>query len=123
MLSSLKFDKKAINATDEGKTAISLYLAKNIHRLNIKKDLFLDIDSELIVKGCECEPFAKENCQCNTYASPIRGIFTKEGYQAQHILEHICQRKGEAEMSQVDWLVETVSTFEAGDIGLRVVSS
>ncbi len=46
ILSGKKLDRVAITGSIAGKSAISIYLAANAHKLTIRRDLILDIDSE-----------------------------------------------------------------------------
>ena len=54
ILSSERFNKEACITSREGKTLISTYVAENIDKMVIRKDLLLDIDSELLIKDCKC---------------------------------------------------------------------
>lgn len=122
MLNEDKLDRLAINTTQEGKSIISTYLAKKISDLTLKRNINIIIDSELILRGCECR--GKHPCDCPIYTTPIEALFTFEnGYIDKKILDHILQRKGEAEMAQVDWLFDCLSELNDGDAILSVVTS
>ena len=49
VLSDVKFDKPSLVSTAEGKSIASTYLAKNIEALDIKENIIIDIDSELLL--------------------------------------------------------------------------
>ena len=108
MLSSEKFVKGACTTSAEGKSLISTYVAQNMDKHVIKHNIIIDIDSELHMAGCECrEKLA--NCKCSTYSIPVCCYYEEEsGFWYAAKLEGIHQRKGEAEMSQIDWLVDSI---------------
>ena len=54
ILSADTFDKESIITTHEGKCLISTYLAKHATKLDVKKDVTIDIQSELHISGCNC---------------------------------------------------------------------
>ena len=54
-------------------------------------------------------------CSCMPYATPVKCFFTKAGLQKTQILKDIKQRKGEAEMAQIDWLFEYSRYLQADD--------
>ena len=85
----------AIIHTEMGKRLISNYLAKNVSKLDIKHDLTLDIDSELV------QHESSDNGQSTagkTHTTPIRATFTSSsGFSQQQFLKHIRQSKGDAE--------------------------
>ena len=81
----------------------STYLAKNIEALDIKEKIIIDIDSDLHISTCSCH---ENTCTCLPFCTPIRGHFDAQyGFTRKELLNDIKQRKGEAEMSQVDWLI------------------
>ena len=123
IISSDKISKSAVIHTEIGKKLIGNYLAKNIQTLDLKHDLVLDIDSELILTNC---PHSDKECDCKfkSYCTPIRAAFSKlDGFQKQIHLESIKQRKGEAEMSQVDWLKDIKDELREGEATVSVVTS
>ena len=123
MMSKATFNKESLVSTSEGKVLISKYLAQNVESLCIKRDILLDIDSELILSGCDCED--RDTCTCNVSSSPIRAVFSlTQGFKEKMTLHDIRQRKGEAEMAQVDWLMETLlPLLTDGDAVASVLSS
>ena len=123
LLSSDTFDKKSIITTLEGKCLISTYLAKHVKKLDIRKDVQIDIQSELLIGGCTCTD-STVACNCNKYTTPLRCTFTRaDGLTDVKPVQTIIQRKGEAEMSQVDWLIEYKDTLSEEDACMSVVSS
>ena len=82
--------------------------------LFLKKDLTLDIDSEWQMVGCSCKQ--EYICAWHLHTIPLRCLFSKhEAYIEQLNLDHIHQRKGEAEMSQVDWLLDCLPDLHVGE--------
>ena len=61
--------------TWESKQQMSTYLAKNVTKLNVGKQIVLDIDSELHIFQCTCK---ETHCTCK-YANPMRCYFGNEG--------------------------------------------
>ena len=129
MLGAEKFYKESLIRTAEGKSVISKYLAANISQLHLRKDIVIDVDSELNVTGCYCG--TSENCNCIIYSTPISALFSsKEGHIRTENLTSIKQTKGEAEMSQFDWLFhystlqddcDFASVLSSGDIDGLVI--
>ena len=120
IISSEKFDKKAVISTSTGKSAVSKYLAGNLATLKLRT-ITLDIDSELILKTCEgCSD--KKKCECRPYCVPLRATYGPFGFEGQEPLQ-IMQRKGEAEMSQVDWLISSYTSLNSGECVVSVVTS
>ena len=100
--------------TDIGKRLISNYLARNVNKLNIKHDLLFDVDSELITRTQSCS--SGSSSLDRPYTVPIRAVFKRNtGFSHQLFLEHIRQRKGEAEMAQVDWLFDIIAELEQNE--------
>ncbi|CAC5387980.1 unnamed protein product [Mytilus coruscus] len=105
VLSAEKFDKTSLISTTEGKVITSTYLAKNKTQLDLKQTITLYIDSELQM-------------------TPFRVVFKEVGgYQGHELLDSIRQNKGEAEMSQVDWLIEYCNSLKPKESCLSIVSS
>ena len=103
ILSDTNFDKEAIQ-TKQGKSLIGTYLARHADQFSVKHNVIIDIDSEHVIGGCNREK-QSAGCKCNTYAIPIRCHFTKQdGFVRKEELQNVKQRKGEAELAQVDWL-------------------
>ena len=122
IISRTNFDRQAVTSP-EGKCLISTYLAKFAHQLQIEEDIVIDIDSELEVVGCKCAG-ATSDCNCNTYAVPIRCHFSKQkGFEKMEKSNEIKQRKGEAELAQVDWLIHSAPTLKEGQVVVSVVTS
>ena len=105
MLSAGKFHKDSLVTTTEGKSLISMYLAANACKLDIQREIIFDVDSELELHGCSCSS-EDLSCHCKKFATPIRFLFGENGFRGSELLQQIKQRKGEAEMSQVDWLFD-----------------
>ncbi len=116
------FDKQAACSTSEGKALISTFLAANVNKLNVKRSLILDIDSEWIMEACKCVDQGKCKCQ-GCYAVPIRTRFDSRQLTDKSKLGHIHQRKGEAEMAQVDWLMDALPDLKEGDSVVSLVTS
>ncbi|XP_071085902.1 uncharacterized protein [Haliotis cracherodii] len=111
-----RFQRDVITGTTFGKSLISKYVAANAKDLLLPPGITLDIDSELEMHTCTCDGA----CTCKHYATPIRCTFDKESQKPTiTALVDVQQRKGEAEMSQVDWLIASRSDLKAGE---RVVS-
>ena len=121
IVSHQAFDKQAVVTTMDGKIFISTYLAANVSKLQINRPLTLDIESEFCLVDCECNQL---RCSCEkAFAAPLSANFNIHGFQHEQVLHHIHQRKGEAEMSQVDWLPEYVADLKKGDAIMALVTS
>jgi len=125
-LTNEKFDRTAITTTEAGKRAISVYLAEHMSKMSIMKNIEIDLDCEYQRANCHC-PRSDDICGCaSAYAVPRRFHFSPEGFKYSTNLEDIQQRKGEAEMSVVDWVLEVqrdlkpkqnvVSLMTSGDV-------
>ncbi|CAC5387720.1 unnamed protein product [Mytilus coruscus] len=110
MISANRFDKASLVSTTEGKSFISTYLARRIDELHLYMNLTLIIDSE----------FYKED-GCTTPVECLLG--KKEGLKSKTKMVNIKQRKGEAEMAQLDWLLEFADKLEQGDGCASIVTS
>ena len=122
ILNSEKFHKDALPTTTEGKSLISKYLASNVSKLMIKKDMILDVDSELNMPSCHC--VNSQSCSCDIYSTPIRAFFSQhKSFVDIQKLTSIRQKKGEAEMSQFEWLIGSVSEFKQGENVASIVTS
>ncbi|CAC5425792.1 unnamed protein product [Mytilus coruscus] len=110
MLSANRFDKASLVSTAEGKSFISTYLARRKDELHLYMDLTLIIDSE----------FYKEDGS----TTPVECLLgKKEGLKSKTKMVNIKQRKGEAEMAQLDWLLEFADKLEQGDGCASIVTS
>ncbi|CAC5425801.1 unnamed protein product [Mytilus coruscus] len=110
MISANRFDKASLVSTAEGKSFISTYLARRIDELHLYMDLTLIIDSE----------FYKED----GYTTPVECLLgKKEGLKSKTKMVNIKQRKGEAEMAKLDWLLEVADKLEQGDGCASIVTS
>ena len=120
MLNEKTFTKAAIETTPQGKRIISTYLAKNCHRISIKTPIKIIIDSELHLSPCTCnmQPFT-----CYRYATPIQCEFDRSGFTGSKTLDHIKQKKGEAEMAITDWLYTLAEDMNDGESVVCVVTS
>ncbi len=125
ILGGRQIDPVGIRTTSVGKAGISTFLAVNIHKIVIKKDVTIDIDSEFVQVGCSCTTYdsKSERCNCDTYCVPLRCKFTTQGLKDVTQLESVHQRKGEAEMSQVDWLLNSHENLVPGDDAVSIVTS
>ena len=123
LLSAEIFSKSACMTSPEGKSLISTYVAQNADKLNIKHNIIIDIDSEMYVEGCTCSKNS-DGCKCEKFCIPVRCFFDhQKGFKYSTKLDGISQRKGEAEMSQVDWIVSSLSSLEQGDGVISYVTS
>ncbi|KAK6175974.1 hypothetical protein SNE40_014346 [Patella caerulea] len=96
----------------EGKKLISKYLAAHVTDLNLQKNVTVDIDSE------------HHMSECQSYTTPIRCCFSDEnGLVSVEKLQNIKQRKGEAEMAQIDWLFEYSKSVSDGEAFVSLVTS
>ncbi len=113
------FDKQAACLTSEGKALVSTFLAANIDELDIRQSLTLDIDSEWI-RETEVDSAGVSH----SYAIPTRTQFGNDRIVEQTVkLSGIHQRKGEAEMAQLDWLLDVSTELKDGDSVVSVVTS
>lgn len=122
LISNSKYDQEAILSTLNGKSVVSTYLAKNITDVIMKHPLVIDVDSELYTEGCRCEQ-KDVSCECVKYTVPIRCIFDGKNKPTVSKLTHIHQMKGEAEMSQVEWMYELLPSLNKGDSIASLVTS
>ncbi|VDI72179.1 Hypothetical predicted protein [Mytilus galloprovincialis] len=121
VLSSDKFDKPSLVGTSEGKSLASTYLAKNVEDLCIKENITIDVDSELHITTCYCKD---KPCKCSPFCTPVRAYFdARDGFTRKELLHDIKQCKGEAEMSQIDWLINCPTQLLQGDSCASIVSS
>ena len=122
ILSESKLSKKAIVSTAIGKSLISSYLSKHGEELSIQKDMTLDIDSEAVM--CLCYyGHSDKDCVCKPYSIPVRFKFLEGKMSEKTHLSTIRQRKGEAEMTVVDWIPEMRNELSAGDSIVSYVTS
>ncbi|CAC5403428.1 unnamed protein product [Mytilus coruscus] len=123
MISEHKLSKSAVIQTDLGKRLISNYLARNVKKLNITKDVVLDIDSELFLQNCTKHKIDECSCPYKLHTTPVRAYFSKSGFIRHEMLNHIKQRKVEAEMAQVDWLSDMKENFKENEAVVSIVTS
>ena len=102
IVSESKLSKKAIVSTTVGKSLISSYLSKHVDLLDIRKNLTRDIDSEAVMCTC-CYNGNDVSCSCKPYAVPMRFKLSDGKLLEKTAFTGTRQRKGEAEMSVVDW--------------------
>ncbi|WAR09221.1 hypothetical protein MAR_019179 [Mya arenaria] len=115
-----KFDKISIVTTSEGKNLISRYLARKVEKLNIRSCLIVDIDSEYKMSDCQCNDTP---CGCVIFTNPIRSFFPKLDHLHTEVLFNIRKTKGEAEMVQIDWLMEYSSCLQQDESCASIVTS
>ncbi|CAH1791792.1 unnamed protein product [Owenia fusiformis] len=118
VISMDKFSPQAIQTTTEGKRLISIFLADNLSKLKIKGGVKVTVDSELITKGCTCDDSTGESCECAIYTQPIQRS-SSDKVQTLPIL----QRKGEAEMAQMDWVISSYAELKEGHAVLSFLNS
>ncbi|CAC5383205.1 unnamed protein product [Mytilus coruscus] len=122
IISKGKFSKKAAISTELGKKTVSNYLGKYLHELDIQANVTVDVDSEAVFGQCECE--VSNNCSCSLFTIPVRAVFTKHAWVSGiRKLDAIRQRKGEAEMSQADWLRDVQHDLHDGECVVKYVTS
>ena len=120
VLSDTAYNKDVLTKTAEGKALISKYLADNIDKLSIQKNIQLSIDSELIQESCECI----QECSCTPAAIPVMKTFYENQLPSDSVQrKDIKQRKGEAEMSQVDWLIQNAHNLHPGEAAVSILTS
>ena len=108
--------------TREGKQHMSTYLVKNVTKLNVGKQIVLDIDSELHISQCTCK---ETHCTCK-YANPLRCYFDNEELfvQSENMEKlQVQQSKGEAETAQIDWLIQYLPVLNKYEMCLSIVYS
>ena len=74
---------------------------------------------------CECKCGQQlENCFCkDAGAIPLKCTFTSNGLEKQEEITEVRQRRGEAELSVIDWVVHSVSQLKPGDAVLTIATS
>lgn len=95
-------------------------MASNAEDLKFQRNIVVDFDSELHLSQCNC---ISEECQCEIYTNPIQYNFSLLGESSIHTLEDIKQCKGEAEMAQVDWLLQYLPDLKPGKSCISFLSS
>ena len=123
IISESKLSKKAIVSTTVGKSLISSYLSKHVDLLDVRKNLTLDIDSEAVMCTCYCGNSNDVSCSCKPYAVPMRFKFSDGKLLEKTTLTGIKQRKGEAEMSVVDWFPDLQQELAVGDSVVSYITS
>ena len=84
ILSDSLFERESVTQTDEDKSLISTYVAKNAQNLSFCFDLNLVVDSEFCVKFCDCDPNdpSTSSCECMKYTVPVFFVYRKDvGYK------------------------------------------
>ncbi|CAC5418113.1 unnamed protein product [Mytilus coruscus] len=121
-INAATFRKDDIITTREGKSLISKFLSANAVDLRIDANVTLDIDSELNLQRIQCQH--GEHCTCEYYTTPIRCIFKKSHQQpiVQDLIT-VSQRKGEAEMAQIDWLLDERSKLSPSMSACSILTS
>ena len=124
LVSMNTFDHKSVIATAEGRKVVSEFLAENLDKVDIKEDVSIYVDSELHMKEKECICEGACVCDKHPFAVPIQGIFTRAtGFQEICPISNIKQRKGEAEMAQLDWMIDMLPTLKPGETVMSYVTS
>ena len=114
-------NKDAATKTLLGKKAISNFLALNIDKVHFDGNFQLIVDSELHVQNCQCQD---DLCSCKPYCTPIACTYGgTESRPRIELLQTVKQRKGEAEMAVVDWLIGYQDQLKPGQVVVSVVSS
>ena len=118
ILSELCFNKDAITKTMDGKKLISTFLAQNMDKLSFDQPLEVIFDSELHLT-CTC---SDEPCCCQRFCTPVGCQYNIDTADTKQIT-HVTQRKGEAEMAQLDWLISLQDDIKEGDAVASIVTS
>ena len=114
-------NKDAATKTLLGKKAISNFLALNIDKVHFDGNFQLTVDSELHVQNCQCQD---DPCSCKPYCTPIACTYGGTELRPRiELLKPVKQRKGEAEMAVVDWLIGYQDQLKPGQVVVSVVSS
>ena len=117
------FNKDAVTKTVNGKRAISTYVASNLQIMTFNYDFDLIVDSELYLTSCGC----KDDCSCEQFCTPIQRTFcTSEESVCNprvELLRSIHQKKGEAEMSILDWLISFQEALHDGETVVSIITS
>ena len=75
----------------------------------MKRNVTITVDSQRYRMPCRCDAGHASACVCDeefrSYCTPVRFVFTEDGTNSREELVDIKQRKGEAELAQIDWLV------------------
>ena len=127
MVSSENIDTTAIKSTGTGRIGIGNYLAEHAGQMQINHNLTLDIDSEYNLHQCQCLASSEYECRCEdinkAYATPVRYKYCQHEAVTRQHLQDIIQRKGEAEMSQLDWLMDCETSLESSESIVSAVTS
>ena len=123
MLSEQQFSRASVVSTGRGKVVASTFIAKNVHKLSIKRPLQLVLDSENKLAACTCDKQKLSTCVCDHHATPILATFDTAGLSRTETLSAIKQRKGEAECAQLDWVVHYSRSLSPGEVMLSLVTS
>ena len=125
IISETTFNQSSVKSHPEAKKLISTFLSANIHTFSIKHDFLLDVDSQLHITGCKCaSSIPPDACKCNPSATPLRCSFNKDdGLESVRKLHEVTQRKGEAEMAIMDWVIEAKNELKPGDSVASIITS
>ena len=127
MVSSENIDTTAIKSTGTGRIGIGNYLAEHAGQMQINHNLTLDIDSEYNLHQCQCLASSEYECRCEdinkAYATPVRYKYCQHEAVTRQHLQDIIQRKGEAEISQLDWLMDCATSLESSESIVSAVTS
>ena len=116
ILSDDYFNKDAITQTLHGKKLISSFMAQT--KLCFDQVFDVVMDSELYLT-CRCK---KNPCVCQQFCTPLKCEFRGNTSNVV-LLDHIVQRKGEAEMAMLDWLISAQDDIKEGEAVVSVVTS
>ena len=75
------------------------------------------MDSELHLT-CRCKT---DPCVCQQFCTPLKCEF-RGNISNVTLLEHIVQRKGEAEMALLDWLISAQDDIKEGEAVVSVLT-
>jgi len=121
IISAEKFDKAACVTSSEGKSLITTYVAQNMDKFLLKHNISIVVDSEFKESDCSCH---ESTCTCLKHAVPLKCVFSKSrGLEEMTYVQDIKQRKGEAEMAQVDWLLQSMHNLKPGEAAASIVTS
>ena len=115
VLSLNSFDKDVLTKSQYGKKKISTFLGENIADINLDNGMDVIIDSDLFLNF-------DENTR-EAYDTPITWRKSHTQSRQKGLLHHVNQRKGEAEMAIMDWLIHYKYFLKEGESAVSVVSS
>ena len=112
MVSDTMISKSDITSTAQGKRLISTFIPRNVSKLSLRAECEIIFDSEFYIKECNCD---ESVCTCDIYTTALKCVFSDNGLVSTSKETHIKQRKGEAEMAQIDWLLSLQDCLSPGD--------